>query len=487
MTRAGRLDGSATTSLVLKATRLIRREHLFPPGSRTLVMISGGQDSVALLHFLVTGQAGKYGPAFVCALHVNHHLRGAESEADEALVRELCRALEVELTVVHRPVDKKKGNVQEAARELRREAALEVAREHGCDRIALGHTADDQVETIFYRLGRYGGLGALAAMSPSDPPWVRPLLECRREETAVYCQVHGLTFACDSGNAYPGYVRTAIREAVVPAWEKALPGGVAAACRAAEVAGETKELTRWVLDEVLPILGVTAASEELRTNLLRALPVAVRRLLLHEWLERCTSTAVSRAAVLAVESLLDLPGTTVRSVGGGWRVVKEYERLFLEREPLPRDRDRGASSAGGRSWAVGAPSPVRLTVPGEISWGEVVLRAEYVDEFRLPTSAGETFVDAACLVEPLEVRGPRPGDRVRPLGAPGRRKLQDVFVDLRVPARRRGRVPLVVSGGRIVWVAGLLSSEEGRIGPDTKVIVRLSVRANRGAGEFRKP
>lgn len=450
-------------------------------------MISGGQDSVALLHFLATGQAGKYGPASVCALHVNHHLRGAESDADEALVKEFCAELGVQLTVVHRPVDKKKGNVQEVARELRREAGLKAALELGCERIALGHTADDQVETVFYRLGRYGGLGALAAMRPSDPPWVRPFLLCRREETAAYCRVHGLAFASDSGNAYPGYVRTVIREEVMPAWERAVPGGVAAACRAAEVAGEMKELASWVVDKVLPQMGVSADSDVLQVDHLRMLLPAARRLLLHEWLERHGVRSASRAGVMAVESLLDRSGTAKCSVGGGWLAVREYEHLCLERESLPRNRIQVAGSARVCSWLANAPSPVLLPLPGEVSWGEVVLRAEYVDEFRLPASKDEAFVDAASLSEPLEVRGPRPGDRVWPLGAPGRRKLQDVFVDLRVPARRRGQVPLVVSGERIIWVAGLLSSEQGKIDFNTKAIVRFSLRANRGAGGFKEP
>jgi len=430
---------------------------------------------VALLHFLATGRAGKDGPVSVYALHVNHHLRGAESDADEALVRELCAGLGVELTVVHKPVDKKKGNVQEAARELRREAGLGVAEEWGCDRIALGHTADDQVETIFYRLGRYGGLGALAAMRACDPPWVRPLLDCRRQETAAYCRTHGLTFASDSGNVYPGYARTAIREKVVPAWEAALPGGVAAACRAAEVATEMREVARFVVDQLLPPMGMTAAAEELQVGNLRKLPPAVRRVLLHEWLERRDREAASRAAVLAVESLLDLSGTAVRSVGGGWRVVKEYERLYLEREPPREEGERKVEAGPGWRWAKDVCGPVPLPIPGEALWGEAVLRAEYVSEFHPPSSPREAFFDAASLSSPLEVRGPRPGDRIWPLGAPGRRKLQDVFVDQRVPARLRAQVPVVVSGERIVWVAGLLSSEEGRIGPETKVIVRLSM------------
>jgi tRNA(Ile)-lysidine synthase len=224
------------------------REDMFAPGSRALVMVSGGQDLRALLD-LLAALAGRPGaPASLHVLHVNHHLRGAESDDDEALTIRACGEVGIGLTVVHRPVAKHEGNIQEKAREARREAAMRVAAEQGCERIALGHTVDDQVETMLYRLGRYGGMSAFRGMLPCDPPWVRPLLECRRAETALYCRSRGLEFAEDRGNAYPGYARTAIREAVLPAWEAALAGAVEAAGRAAQVAAEMETLAQALAD-----------------------------------------------------------------------------------------------------------------------------------------------------------------------------------------------------------------------------------------------
>ncbi len=450
-------------SLARKAGGLIAREHLFPPESRALVMVSGGQDSLALLHLLASGAAGRGGPASLRALHVNHHLRGSESDEDEALVIRACALLGVSLRVVHRPVEKKRGNVQEAARDARREAALEVAREWECNRIVLGHTADDQVETMLYRLGRYGGLAAFAGMASCDPPWVRPLLECRREETAAYCREHGLAFAHDRGNSYPGYARTAVRESVLPAWEAALPGAVEAACRAAEVAGEMEQLAGEAVDEAAAQVvreGLSlACAEELSVVGLRALTPPVRRLLLHRWLEGRARPAASRAAVLAVEALLPLTGSAERSLGGGWRACKEYDRLFLEEGARPRTAPVGA---------------VPLPVPGHAIWGDTVVRAERVERYVAPDISREAYLDAESLDGALQVRGPRRGDRLRPLGAPGSRKLQDVFVDMRVPATKRAHWPLVVCGERIMWVCGLVVAEEGRITGDTKVIIRLS-------------
>jgi tRNA(Ile)-lysidine synthase len=444
---------------------------MFPQGSRCLVMVSGGQDSLALLHILSEGRGRTAWPAHLHALHINHHLRGDESNDDEALVIRACGSMGVDLTVLHRPVEKSRGNVQEEARDARRGAALTTAAESGCDRIALGHTADDQVETMLYRLGRYGGLASFAAMRPSEPPWVRPLLESRRAETAAYCRENGLEFARDRGNAYPGYARTAIREQVVPTWETALPGAVEAACRAAEVAAEMQELA------AAAIAAATARVEDeggewLSAAALGALEAPLRRLVLHAWLEARARPAASRAAVLAVESLLQTRGSAERSLAGGCRVVKEYDRVFLMPGPAAT-RARARSAAKRGDLEAGDSEAVPLPVPGEVSWGGGTIRAELVEAFRMPDGSHEVFVDAAA-VGPLFVRGPLPGDRLRPFGAPGRRKLQDIFVDLRVPAAKRAGWPLVVSGAQIVWVCGLVQAQDGRITGQTKEIVRLS-------------
>lgn len=447
-----------------KARELMCRECLFPSGSRALVMVSGGQDSLALLHLLVGGSAGKAGPASLHVLHVNHHLRGRESDDDEALVVRACELMGVTLTVAHRPVKKAAGNLQESARLARREAALHVAGEYECERIALGHTADDQVETMLYRLGRYGGLSAFRCMASCDPPWVRPLLGCRREETAAYCREHDLRFAQDQGNAYPGYARTGLRERVLPAWEGVLPGAVEAACRAAEVAAEMEQLVAGALTEADPC--IAGAQDLSAAGLLRLAP-PVRRLLLHRWLEERAPAAASRAAVLAVETLLALPGSGERALAGGWRVRKEYDRLSFEYGARPE-----------RAF----PEPAPLPVPGQTRWNGTLVRAEHAERFCAPDVLREAYVDARSLDGPLLVRGPRPGDRLRPLGASGTRKLQDLLVDLRVPARVRPGTPLVVCGQRIVWVCGLVLAEEGRIRRDTTAMVRFRVEQGEKVG-----
>jgi len=457
-----------------------RSERLFPPRAAGVVMVSGGQDSIALLHLLATGALGDEGPASLTVVHVNHHLRGDESDADERLVVEHCAALAVDLRVVHAPVDKARGNVQAEARELRRSAALSTAALVGASTIALGHTLDDQVETMLYRLGRYGGLSSFAAMRPVEPPWVRPLLRVRRAETAHYCEVNGLRFARDRGNDHPGYARTGLRVQVVPAWEEALPGAVKAAGRAAEVAAEANELIAEVVAAAAAdseLLGGEAARPGARrvfsVSRLRGLSCPVRRALLRSVLESSRGLGASRRVVSAVEGLLEGTEAAEVHVGGGWIAHVEGGRLsFLQVEP--------GGTASTRVGPIGSrvdrsDRQVELPCPGEVLWGGLVVRAEIDARFAAHDPRVEAYVNAGVLKGPLWVRGARPGDVIRPLGAPGKRRVQDVLVDAKVAGSLRSVVPLVGCGDRVLWVAGFIVSEEGRIGAETRAVVRLSV------------
>jgi tRNA(Ile)-lysidine synthetase-like protein len=205
----------------------------------------------------------------------------------------------------------------------------------------------------------------------------------------------------------------------------------------------------------------------------------VRRLLLHRWLEGRATAAASRAAVLAVEALLTVPGSAERTLGSGWRARKVYDVVRLDRGQ--QGRDRCAAGVVPRSTPPPA-GPAPLPLPGEVEWEGARIQAEYAERFFAPDHAREAYVDARFLAGPLVVRGPQPGDRLRPLGAPGTRKLQDLFVDLRVPAAARAHTPLVVCESGIVWVCGLVVAEEGRINRDTTEIVRLSLSASRAGG-----
>ncbi len=476
-----------------------------------VVMVSGGQDSTCLLHLLATGAVPEASRARLRALHVNHGLRGPESEADERLVRALCERLQVPLTVVAAPLSKEEGNLQARARDLRRRAALDLLESAGSEgQIALGHTLDDQVETLLYRVGRYAGLAALAGMRPRQGVWVRPLLAVRRRETARYCEDQQLAFAEDRGNIDPAYARSRLRAGVLPAWEAALPGAVETAARTAEVAAEALDLLQVTADALLEDLGFAEPAAEFGPALsvarLSRLPREARHLLLHRFLGRMPTLEPSEELVAAVDGLVR--GTAGRSVTlpGGLVAVRDYQwlRVLAPAEGAAAGGPVGAAGFGARAGTApggpGVPPGVNLTpppaplpVPGRATWGGLTLAAAIVPEYRAPDVRWEAYLDADALGLPaapdsragegpgasqaggeyLTVRAALPGDRFRALGSPGRRKLQDVLVDLGVPARLRARLPLVVCDGEVVWIAGYLTAERGRIGRSTKRVLHL--------------
>ena len=471
-------------------------------------MLSGGQDSLALLHVLATRALRGDGPRAIRALHVNHHLRGTESDADESLVRERCAALGVPVEVAHAPIDKRNGNVQAEARAARRAAALESVRGSSGEVVVLGHTLDDQVETMLYRLGRYGGLQALVGMLPVDPPWVRPFLTARRADTGDYCVAHGLVYAVDRGNEYPGYARTGLRASVVPAWEATLPGAVESAGRAAEVAAEAAQIVHAAVRAARDAVGVEQEGgggvKEISVARLLELDGPLRRAVLRSTLEECVGLEVSREAVLGVEALLGGGGSAERAVGGGWIVTREYGRLLVsprpplrpgrsgaplrvpEAETLPAGTPEAAapeaapaecppSEAAAADQRQAASRAVALDCPGEARFGDLVIRAVRAEHFRAHDQRSEAYLDAAAARGPLWVRAPRPGDRMRPLGAPGGRLVQDILVDLKVPRAVRGRVPVLGCGECILWLGGYLVAEEGRITPTTAGMIHVRV------------
>jgi tRNA(Ile)-lysidine synthase len=424
----------------------VRNDALLVPGRGVVVLLSGGRDSTCLLDLAVR-IAGR--PA-VRALHVNYGLRGAASDEDERHCADLCARLGVELAV-RQPGGRgaqSRGNVQAWARQVRYHAARELA--GGAD-IATGHTATDQVETILYRLASSPSRRALLGMSPRDGAVVRPLLAFTREQTAEYCRQRGLSWREDDSNASGAYARNRVRHELLPALRAIHPAAEQNVLTVAGILRDEAEVLDALVDDVIEA-GVSLEA-------LRALPVALRRLVVQRLADDAAGGFAPGAARRADEvAALGEQGTAMLDIGSGLRAVAEYGRLRVER------LDRGDREV---------PDPVVLTVPGSVSFGAVEVRCELAPPAREPG-----MLDRAALGPELVVRSWRRGDRVAPLGLNGTKLLQDLFTAQRVPRLARADVPVVESGGEIVWVAGVATSDRFKVTPATQQAVRLSCRAD---------
>lgn len=445
--------------LLRRFQRHLEATAIIPADSRGLVAVSGGADSVALLHLLQRCAGARR--LELHAAHLDHALR-PDSPADADHVADLCARLGVPLTVRRIDVGALarggKGGVEETAREARRAFLREAAQKGGCGWIALAHQRDDQAETFLLRLLRGAGTTGLAGMRAVDLPFVRPLLPFSREEIVAWLAQEGLAWREDPSNRNPDFVRNRVRFELLPLLESYNPAvrlHLNELCRrfaededdwAMRVDAELQRTATLTEGECrLPRMALAAASPALAGRLVRAALQHVRG-----DLRRFDAGHV--AAVLALANGARPQGEL--HLPGAW-VGRRYEVLRIRRE-APRVvpvADLTISGPGAYPLGDGRVLGVALT-------GRPAGEAPHAVEF-CPRQA----------VFPLRVRGAQPGDRLQPAGMSGTKKLQDLFVDLKLPVEARRSAVLVFAGaGQLLWVAGIRRCEGLSPGPADPVL-----------------
>ncbi len=302
----------------------VREEGLLSSDTPVVAMLSGGRDSVCLLDLAVR----LLGPEAVTALHVNYGLRD-DSDQDEAHCEHLCARLGPRLEIERPRRPEGPGNLQAWARDTRYAAAARLALPGGA-LIATGHTSDDQVETILYRLASSPSRRALLGMRRRDGSLVRPLLDFTREQTTAYCEERGIEWRDDPTNAEGGYARNRVRSRLVPALAEIHPAASRNVLRTAELLRDEAEVLDALVDAELGANGSARGTIEL--DRLAELPGALRRLVVQRLADRAAGRPVPGAANHADEvAALRRTGTAMLDLGGGTRAVVERGVLHAER------------------------------------------------------------------------------------------------------------------------------------------------------------
>jgi tRNA(Ile)-lysidine synthase len=453
----------------------IDQEQLIAKNESLLVAVSGGPDSVALLHVLVSLRE-LCGINRIAVLHFDHQLRTDASAGDRDFVAALAATLGLPLHTASEDVrsyrDRHHLSLEMAARACRHRFFREALTRLEANALALGHTAGDQAEEILLRLFRGTGPSGMAGMRPKTAGGlIRPLLFATRREIVAYLEDHQLSFRDDASNRDPVHQRNALRHAIIPALEQHFhPRVVEVLARYARLAAD--EESCW--QDLLATHWVTVCTAEAPSRVvlsrrdLLALHPALQTRLLRSAIERL-QTHLQGIYAMHLEALCKLlpPRTPGRSMSlpGGLRAEVEGEFLVLSRElressPIVEQDFTQTMSGLGRHRFPSFELSLRLTdVPAP------------PEESPFPDAPDTMWLDDGSVKWPLYLRFWKDGDRFYPLGLGGKKKLQDFFVDSKIPGRLRRRVPLLCDQEKICWVVGCRLDDRVKVTPQTKRIL----------------
>jgi len=461
-----------------KVLAFIRENHLVSAGEKVVVAVSGGPDSVCLLHLLYSLRRDLKIKLHIA--HLNHQLRGAASDADEKYVAGLARRLKIPATIEAKDVrafqKKHRLTLEEAAREVRYDFLAAAVQKTGSARVAVGHTANDHVETILMHLLRGSGTRGLRGLLPETQQQIagfnlkviRPLLELSREEIIAYGQAHNLKPRTDASNLAPEPFRNRVRHHLLPELKKYNPQIAEALLRTARTATDDldfieKEAARLAAKTVTLENGA-AVIDKKEFNILHP---ALQRHILRSAIEAILGSLkdIEAGHIEDIMNALGKPAGKAIGLPFGLNFYVDYGRYILAPEtaslcPFPA-----------------LEGEFTLHIPGKTSAAGWDIEASI-----LPVSAGikdggfTACFDAAAAGKSLTVRRSLPGDHFQPLGMAQTKKINRFMLDARIPRAWRRHVPIVCAGDHIIWVAGWRIDERYRVRPDTKKVLKLEFK-----------
>ncbi|PYI50236.1 tRNA lysidine(34) synthetase TilS [Paenibacillus flagellatus] len=477
--------------LLKRVEKTIRDERLVQAGDRIVVAVSGGPDSMALLHVLFSlRERLRIG---LVAAHVNHRFRGAESDREADIVAAFAEELGVpcEMASIDVPdyIARTGMNPQAAAREKRYAFLREAAGRHGAKKIALAHHADDQAETVLMRLLRGSGPSGLAGMpivrAEKNLELIRPLLRIYKSEIECHCADYGLPVCRDSSNESRKYFRNEIRLDVIPflrQYSDRLPESLNRLAEIARAEDEWMEAeTRRTFAEIVSVRHAGDGTEcVLESASFAVLPIALQRRLIKLILNYVFSEAdlSDFARIESARSVIvrERREALTLDLHDKVKLVREYGTVrFVQALPDPEPY----------AYAITRPD-ARLRLPeAGLTLECSLLETDGASAARLLAdrngSRDEAYFDYDRVPYPLSVRSRQPGDRMNPFGLKGTKKVKDMFVDEKLPPAARQRIPLVLdAAGRILWIPGVRRSAHAPVSETTTRVLAMKVRSFEG-------
>ena len=490
-----------TSRVTARVAEFCRKQALIQQGDKIVIGVSGGPDSLCLLHLLINNLQAELALKLTIA-HLNHQLRGVEAEADAAYVRDQAARWRVPLREKTSPVAvlaaQRKQSLEETARQVRYAFLWQVAAEVGAAKIAVGHNADDQVETVLMHFLRGTGLAGLRGMLPkvdiadlrlhpadqpartaTAPQLIRPLLEISRQEIEAYCQEHSLTPRQDYSNQDTTLFRNRLRHELLPYLENYNPNIRQVLQHTAQVVTADSEILEEQLRRNWDSVVKSESPQKIEFDLPQwlALPLALKRSTLRRAIQnlRRSLRDVNFEHIENAIAIVEQGGTGAKAtLPQGLILTVSYDCFTIGPEHTPPELSRF-------DWPYLATNQrLPLNLPGvtalpHSNWQLKATLQSKVDPSRLnQVGDWEAYLDADIVGEVAILRPRQPGDIFYPLGLAGRRqKINEYMINQKIPAEQRHFIPLLVAQHEVLWVCGYRPDERARIWPDTQRVLHL--------------
>lgn len=450
-----------------------------------LVGVSGGPDSIALLHVLIK-LASRFSLRLGVA-HLNHSLRHNDSDKDAEFVLSVAKTFDLPCYVhkedVYQYQVENKLSLEEAARRVRYNFFERVSEAKNFNKIALGHHCDDNAELVLMNLFRGSGPQGISGIPPKrDEKIIRPLIHLKRSEIIDYLETKGLKYVSDTSNLDTKYIRNRIRLQLIPLLKESYnPKIIDTLNRLSAIIGSEEE---WIEDIIHPLFEKTALNLEddivsFSIPRLKEMNVAAQRRIIRkaiEWIKK----DLRRITFLHIDSVINLleSGPTDKSLDlpDRIRIKRNRERLIFSKEKKPlRDLNRksGKIEKVVFEYKIVKPEPVFIKeIFAHIKFSEMDI--EDLSDFRC-TGQNAAFFDKDALSFPLVLRNIRPGDRFKPMGMIGTQKISKFFIDNKVPKTERSRCPVMLSQEKIIWVVGHRIDGSVKVTPSTTNVLKIEL------------
>lgn len=465
-------------NLILKVKKYLIQQDFVKNGEKLAAAVSGGPDSVAMLFCL--NELKEYFGFDLVIFHINHMMRGEESNRDEAFVQKLAKSFHIPFYSTRVDVakyqKKLKCSIQVAAREVRYFHLNQFAIRHLIQKIATGHTANDQAETVLIRMLKGSGLRGISGIPPiRENKIIRPMLETTREEIEQFLLQNQIAFLIDSTNLKNNYLRNKIKNKLIPSLENEFnPSIIRTLCRSSQIfKGEDdflselvhSEFKKLVLKSNREILIMDAAH-------FQTLHIALARRVILDAIYKFSNSG-RHVSLNIIENILQVIASKISgksiSIFKGLRFKYQYNQIIFQSQ----EKDFNRSPILQKKLVV--PGKTKITEIAKEVVSTIIRKKELPREYKKirPFTA---FMDYSVSGKELFIRSRKQGDRFSPLGLKANKKLKDYFIDKKIPREQRDTVPLVTNNDSILWIIGHQISEFARIKKNTADVLMIKVR-----------